>query len=120
MPDEETSYTETLFESIRHVNDYGEDFWYARELQSVLEYSEWRNFKKVIEKSMVACDSSENSIADHFVDLNKMVIVGSGAERQVDDYALSHYTCHLIVQNGDLRKKISKKTNIILSVFQAF
>lgn len=96
MPDEETSYTETLFESIRHVNDYGEDFWYAQELLSVLKYSEYRNFKKVIEKSMVACDSSENSIANHFVDLNKMVIVGSGAERQVDDYALSRYASDVL------------------------
>lgn len=106
MSDEETSYTESLFESIRHVNGYGEDFWYARELKPVLEYSEWRNFKKVIEKAMAACEGSENLISDHFVELNKMVSIGSGAAREIDDYALSRYACYLIVQNSNPHKKI--------------
>lgn len=105
-PEEETNYTESLFESIRHVNEYGEDFWYARELQVALEYKEWRNLKKVIRKAITACGNSENSISDHFVDINKMVNVGSGAEREIDDYELSRYACYLIVQNGDPRKKV--------------
>ena len=61
------------------------EFWYARELQDVLEYTEWRNFKKVIDKAKIACDNSGNSVEDHFVDINKMVQIGSGADRIVDD-----------------------------------
>lgn len=105
-PDDEANYTESLFESIRHVNEYGQEFWYARELQIALEYKEWRNFKKVIDKAVDSCSNSENSISDHFVDINKMVNVGSGAEREIEDIQLSRYACYLIVQNGDPRKKV--------------
>ncbi len=105
-PEEETNYTESLFESIRHVNEYGEEFWYARELQIALEYAEWRNFKKVINKAITACKSSENLVSDHFVDTNKMVNIGSGAERELDDIQLSRYACYLIVQNGNPQKKV--------------
>lgn len=70
-PDEETNYTESLFESIRHVNEYGHEFWYARELQTALEYKEWRNFCKVIDKAKTACESSENPVSECFVDVNK-------------------------------------------------
>ena len=104
--EEETNYTESLFESIRHVNEYGEEFWYARELQIALEYKEWRNFLKVIEKAMIACNGSDNEVSDHFVEVNKMVNIGSGAERELEDMALSRYACYLIVQNGDSRKKV--------------
>lgn len=105
-PDDETNYTESLFESIRHVNEYGEEFWFARELQVALEYKEWRNFKKVLDKAIISCDNSENNSPDHFVEVNKMVNVGSGAEREIDDYELSRYASYLIVQNGDSRKKV--------------
>lgn len=105
-PDDETNYTESLFESIRHVNEYEEEFWYARELQIALEYKEWRNFKKVLDKATISCNNSENNSSDHFVEVNKMVNVGSGAEREIDDYELSRYACYLIVQNGDVRKKV--------------
>ncbi len=105
-PEDETNYTESLFESIRHVNEYGEEFWYAREMQIALEYKEWRNFKKVIDKAMIACESSENAVLDHFVEVNKLVNIGSGAERELDDMELSRYACYLIVQNGDPRKKV--------------
>lgn len=105
-PDDETNYTESLFESIRHVNEYEEEFWYARELQIALEYKEWRNFKKVLDKAIISCNNSENNSSDHFVEVNKMVNVGSGAEREIDDYELSRYACYLIVQNGDVRKKV--------------
>ena len=101
-----TNYSESLFESIRHINEYGEEFWYARELQPALEYTEWRNFKKVIDKAMLACETSENAVLDHFVDVNKMVGIGSDAERSINDMALSRYACYLIVQNGDPRKKV--------------
>lgn len=103
--DEQNSYTESLFESIKHINEYGEEFWYARELQRALEYTEWRNFFKVISKSMTACENSENMVSDHFVDVNKIVEAGA-TSKPVDDYELSRYACYLIVQNGDSRKKV--------------
>ena len=101
-----TNYSESLFESIRHVNEYGEEFWYARELQTALEYTEWRNFKKVIDKAILACKSSENAISDHFVDINKTIEMPKTATKTIDDMALSRYACYLIVQNGDPRKKV--------------
>lgn len=104
--DEQNAYTETLFESIKHVNEHGEEFWYARELQNTLEYSKWGNFKKVITKAIAACDNSENLQSDHFAEVGNMVNIGSGAERKVEDYELSRYACYLIVQNGDPRKKV--------------
>lgn len=101
-----TNYSESLFESIRHVNEYGEEFWYARELQTALEYTEWRNFKKVIDKAILACKSSENALSDHFVDINKTIEMPKTATKTIDDMALSRYACYLIVQNGDPRKKV--------------
>ena len=104
--EEEAGYTESLFESIRHVNEYGEEFWYARELQIALEYKQWRRFCNVIDKAKEACIGSGNIISDHFADVGKMVNIGSGAERELEDMELSRYACYLIVQNGDSRKKI--------------
>lgn len=104
--DEQNSYTETLFESIKHINEYGTEFWYARELQDALEYSKWDNFKRVIDKAITACENSENTVSDHFADVGKMVNIGSGTEREIDDYELSRYACYLIVQNADPRKKV--------------
>lgn len=89
--EEETNYTESLFESIKHINEYGQEFWYARELQMALEYAKWGNFKKVIEKAITTCSNSENDVLDHFADISKMVSIGSGAEREVEDYKLSRY-----------------------------
>jgi DNA-damage-inducible protein D len=104
--EEENSYTESLFESIKHINEYGQEFWYARELQVALEYKEWRNFTKVIDKAKTACKGSENAVSDHFVDVNKMVNIGSEGQREIDDIQLSRYACYLIVQNSDPRKKV--------------
>jgi len=99
-------YQEAVFEDIKNVNEYGEEFWYARDLQKILEYSEWRNFKLVIEKAKIACDNSNNEISDHFVDVNKMVQLGSNADREIEDIMLSRYACYLVVQNGDSRKEV--------------
>ena len=90
----------TAFEDVAYENENIE-FWYARDLQMLLEYAEWRNFNKVIEKAKTACINSGASVQDHFVDVNKMVDIGSGAQRRVKDIMLSRYACYLIAQNGD-------------------
>jgi DNA-damage-inducible protein D len=105
-PEEEANYTESLFDSIKHVNEYGQEFWYARELQVALEYTEWRNFSKVIEKAKTACNSSENAVSEHFVDVNKTSEMPNGGYKEIDDLQLSRYACYLIVENGDPRKKV--------------
>jgi DNA-damage-inducible protein D len=99
-------YSEATFENIKHINEYGQEFWYARELQQALEYTEWRNFSAVVEKAKAACSASGNEVDDHFVDVNKMVDIGSGTQREIDDVTLSRYACYLIVMNGDPRKQI--------------
>lgn len=99
-------YSEQTFQQIRHLTEDGVEFWYARELQPVLEYAEWRNFLNSVEKAKEAAKQSGQSTGDHFVDVNKMVDLGSGAQREIEDIMLSRYACYLIVQNGDPRKKI--------------
>ncbi len=90
-----------------HAQKTSEDieFWLARDLQELLEYSEWRNFLLVIEKAKVASESSGNKASDHFVDVNKMVGLGSSSQREVEDLMLTRYACYLIAQNGDPRKE---------------
>lgn len=99
-------YSEQTFESIKHVNEYGEEYWLARELQLVLEYAQWRRFSDAIERAKLACKNSGFAVEDHFADIGKMVDIGSGAERQIDDVMLSRYACYLIVMNGDPRKEV--------------
>lgn len=99
-------YSVKVFEESKQQDDNGTEFWYARELLVLLEYTEWRNFEKVIDKAKIACENSGNLVADHFVDVNKMVEIGSGAEREIKDVKLTRYACYLIVQNGDPRKEV--------------
>jgi len=83
----------------------GIEFWFARDIQALLEYAEWRNFVLVVEKARTACRQAGQAVGDHFVDVNKMVMLGSGSEREVDDVMLTRYACYLIAQNGDPRKE---------------
>jgi DNA-damage-inducible protein D len=92
------------FEDYVHVQE-GIEFWLARDLQNLLGYTEWRNFTKIIEKAKKSCQTSNNAISDHFVDVNKMVPLGSGSERELEDILLTRYACYLIAQNGDPRKE---------------
>ncbi len=92
------------FESVvQTVNDV--EFWFARDLQKLLDYDEWRNFQNVIDKAKASCKNSGFNVNDHFVDVNKKVDLGSSAEREIEDLMLTRYACYLIAQNGDSRKE---------------
>ena len=106
MNNEIARYNEETFESIKHVNEYGNEFWYARELQSILEYTEWRNFQKLIEKAQTACENSDMAVDECFVEVNKTSPMPNGGVKLIDDYILSRYACYLIVMNGDPRKEV--------------
>ena len=104
--EEENTYTESLFESIKHINEYGQEVWYARELAKVLDYKDFRDFELIIFKAMEACRNSENEISDHFGEFTEMVPIGSNAKRGFRSYQISRYGCYLIVMNGDPQKEI--------------
>ena len=99
-------YTERLFEDIKHIDENGSEFWYARELQVSLDYKRWQKFLNVIEGAKNACKQSNNLLLDHFTQVGKMIKLGKGGNRNVIDYKLSRYACYLIAQNGDSRKKV--------------
>ena len=92
------------FEDCAHQQDSVE-YWNAREIQTLLGYTEWRNFLLVIDKAKIACVNAGQAVGDHFVDVNKMVAIGSESAREINDLALTRYACYLIAQNGDPRKE---------------
>ena len=100
------NYTNEMFEDIKHTDEDGMEFWYARELMPVLQYSKWENLKKVIGKAMIGCENSGIPVKDCFTDVRKPIISGKGKEEFIEDYKLNRYACYLIAQNGDSRKKV--------------
>jgi DNA-damage-inducible protein D len=94
------------FEAIKHLSDDGNEFWYARELAMVLEYVQWRNFVKVLDRAKLSCKNSGYEIMDHFAEVSKTINMPKNAIKQVADYKLTRYACYLIVQNGDPRKQV--------------
>lgn len=94
------------FESIKHLDEENNEYWLARQLSKVLEYSEYRHFQPVIERAKEACKNSGQSIENHFEDILEMVGIGSGAKREISDVRLSRYACYLVVQNGDPSKPV--------------
>lgn len=104
--EEMTGYSEQTFESIKHTNEYGAEYWLARELSKVLDYKDFRNFELLIYKAMESCKNSGYEISDHFGEVTEMVRIGSKAQRELPSYMLSRYACYLTVMNGDPRKEV--------------
>ena len=102
----ELEINNSIFESIKHIDEKGNEYWYARELMNALGYSKWERFSNALEKSKISCKQSGFSVNDHFPGTGKMIIVAKGAKRKIKDYKLSRYACYLIAQNADSRKKI--------------
>ena len=95
-----------IFENIKHIDEFGNEYWEARELMTALNYKRWDKFNNVIENAKIACKKSKNKIKDHFSQVGKMINIAKGAKRKVLDYKLSRYACYLIVQNADPRKEV--------------
>lgn len=104
--DETSDCNENIFEGIKRINEYDQEFWYARELQKVLEYTEWRNFLKVIVKAMAACENSGIPVDECFVEVNKTSPMPHGGAKAMEDFMLSRYACYLIAMNGNPSKEI--------------
>lgn len=94
------------FEDIKHIDEFGTEFWYARELQKVLDYSDWRKFEGVIKKAEKACENSNINASEHFVGADKLSRRANNANIAIKDYKLTRYACYLIAQNGDPRKEV--------------
>jgi len=94
------------FEDIKHIDENGVEFWYAREIMEVLQYRKWQNFEKIIDKAKISCENSDISVFEHFTDVSKTIKMPKGAEKTILDYKLTRYACYLVAQNGDSRKKV--------------
>ena len=99
-------YNNQTFEEIKHFDENGIEFWYARELMKILEYKQWRRFENVIDKAIQACKNSGISVFEHFANVGKLSKRANNAEVEIKDYKLTRYACYLIAQNGDSRKTV--------------
>ncbi len=95
-----------VFENIKHIDKDGNECWLRRDLMIALKYTKWENFKKVIDKAIIACKSSNYNVLEHFVGADKLLKMGNNANMKVSDFKLSRYACYLIAQNADSRKKV--------------
>ena len=102
----DSNYTNQTFEDIRHIDENGIEYWYARELMKILEYKQWRRFENVIDKAKQACENSDISALEHFANVGKLSKRANNAKVEIKDYKLTRYACYLIAQNGDSRKKV--------------
>ena len=98
-------YTEKVFEDIKHIDENGKEFWLARELMPLLQYSKWERFSNAIDNAKIACENSRYNVEEHFPEVGKLSKRNNGAVVKIKDYKLSRYACYLIAQNGDSRKK---------------
>ena len=98
--------TNKSFEDIKHIDENGIEFWYARELMSILQYSKWQNFEKILDKAKISCENSDISVFEHFTDISKLSKRANNADVMIKDYKLTRYACYLIAQNGDSRKRL--------------
>ena len=96
----------SIFENIKHMDEFGNEYWYARELMLVLEYNKWQNFSLVINKAITSCKESKLDDTYHFTDVSKTIKMPKNATKKITDYCLTRYACYLIAQNGDSRKKV--------------
>ena len=101
-----TEYTEKVFEDIKHIDENGNEYWLARELQHILDYSQWRRFESVIDRAKITCKNSKIDVNEQFVNVGKLSKRSNNAIVEITDYKLSRYACYLIAQNGDPRKKV--------------
>ena len=99
-------YTNNIFENIKHMDEYGNEYWYARELSKVLEYRDWRNFLKVLSKAKEACNNSGFNVDEQLVEVNRLSKRNNNDTANIQDYKLSRYICYLIVQNADPIKEV--------------
>lgn len=99
-------YSEETFESIKHVNEFGQEYWLSRELQPILDYAQWRNFNEAIDRAKLACANSGFDPSNHFAEVSKTIQMPKNASKEIPDFMLSRYACYLIVMNGDPRKEV--------------
>ena len=99
-------YTEKMFEDIKHIDEDGKEYWLARELQYVLDYSQWRRFENVIDKAKISCNNSKINVEEQFANVGKLSKRSNNAIIEISDYKLSRYACYLIAQNGDSREEV--------------
>ena len=96
------------FEELKKINQYGAEYWSARDLQPLLDYNQWRSFENAVSKAIISCEQSSNKLDHHFACARKPIVGGKGAVQEVADYHLSRFACYLIAQNGDPRKPRTK------------
>ena len=114
--EEKQNYTNEKFEDIKHFDKNGIEFWYARELMPILQYSNWQNFEKIIAKAKISCENSDINVFEHFTDVSKLSKRANNAEIEIKDYKLTRYACYLIAQNGDSRKKVISLAQMYFAV----